>query len=293
MHPLMQSGLSVPLNILGENNLRKKYKLVVSDIDGTITDERGVISPPDLDALHRVEESGVKFALCTGRAARGCSQVLGNIPSGGYHIFFDGALVCDSTFIQTIYSCPIEKELLKQVIELAYSKGLALELFSSTGYFVESDNPLAAIHRDLMQLEWSVTDFSYLCEQKSIIMGCLVIPTIEEKKYKPVLRKFEDNSGIRFSWSMHAAHPEIRMVNVIMKGVSKGSALTALCGYLGFKPNEVIAIGDGSNDVSLLEVAGLAIAMQNAPPELKAVADYVTADLAHNGFAQAMEKFLL
>jgi hypothetical protein len=270
-----------------------KYKLVVSDIDGTIANAQGDISPADFSALQRIDKNGVKLALSTGRAARGSIQVLKKLPCSGYHIFFDGALVCDSTLVQTIYSRPIENELLNQVIDLAHLHGLALELFSSTGYFIERDSPLAAMHRDLMQLEWTIMDYSAICKQESIIMGCLVIPTGDEQKFRPILCKYEAKSGVRFSWSIHSARPEIRMVNVIMKDVSKGSALTALCSYLGFKTDEVIAIGDGANDVSLLKAAGLAVAMQNSPPELKAIANYVTGDVAHNGFAQAMEKFLL
>jgi hydroxymethylpyrimidine pyrophosphatase-like HAD family hydrolase len=66
-----------------------------------------------------------------------------------------------------------------------------------------------------------------------------------------------------------------------------------LCTHLGLELKEVAAIGDGANDISLLSTAGLAIAMQNAPPELKAVADYITPDLTHNGFALAVHRHLL
>ena len=92
---------------------------------------------------------------------------------------------------------------------------------------------------------------------------------------------------------MNPARPDIRLVNIIKDDVSKGKALMALCSHLRLNLEEVVAIGDGANDISLLATAGLAIAMQNAPPELKAVADYVTADIAHNGFAQAVQKYLL
>jgi hypothetical protein len=75
--------------------------------------------------------------------------------------------------------------------------------------------------------------------------------------------------------------------------VSKGRALEALASYLGISLAEVMAIGDGINDIPLLSVAGLAIAMGNAPDEVKAVADYITLDVDHSGVAAAIEKFLL
>jgi hypothetical protein len=75
--------------------------------------------------------------------------------------------------------------------------------------------------------------------------------------------------------------------------VSKGRALEALASYLGIPLAEVMAIGDGINDIPLLSLAGLAVAMGNASDEVKAVADYVTLDVDHSGVAAAIEKFLL
>jgi hypothetical protein len=272
--------------------MQKKYKLVVSDIDGTISNDRGFISPADLSAICKLNQNGIRMALCTGRAARGSVQVLRQIPFEGLHIFFDGALVCNAGLDKTIYARQIEQNVLNRVISLARVHNLTLELFSPSGYFVERDSPLASIHRGLMKLDWTVTDFSGVCAREPIIMGCLVIPTSEEQKFKPILEEYEAKSDIRFSWSLHAARPEIRMVNVVMKDVSKGAALTSLCRHLKVQLDEVITIGDGTNDISLLEMGGVAVAMQNSPAELKAVADYVTGDVDHAGFAQAMGKFL-
>jgi len=89
------------------------------------------------------------------------------------------------------------------------------------------------------------------------------------------------------------AYPGVNFINVIARGVSKGRALRALVSYLKIPLDGVVAIGDGANDVSLLEEAGLAIAMGNAHDELKGVADHITLDVDHNGVAQAIRVFLL
>jgi hydroxymethylpyrimidine pyrophosphatase-like HAD family hydrolase len=73
-----------------------RYKLLVSDIDGTLTDGNGVITAADLKALREIHQAGKKISLSTGRVARGCHKVLERLPSGGFHIFSDGALVCNS-----------------------------------------------------------------------------------------------------------------------------------------------------------------------------------------------------
>jgi Cof subfamily protein (haloacid dehalogenase superfamily) len=270
-----------------------KYKLLVSDIDGTLTPGNDVISAEDLKTLRNLQKAGIKLALCTGRTARGCRGVLEQLPEEGFHIFFDGALVCNSSLTEIIYSRSIDKQRLAEIRNLANLDNLTLELFSPTGYFVERDNSLAAAHSELMGFGYTVADFNSLCMYESIIMGSLVIPTSEQNEFRAVLVEFGEQKGLRFSWSMHPKRRDIRFVNIIMDDVSKGRALKTLCVNLGISLDNVAAIADGANDVSLLETAGFAIAMEDSPDELKVVADEITSGVKYNGFAQAIQEFLL
>jgi Cof subfamily protein (haloacid dehalogenase superfamily) len=273
--------------------MQNKYKLLVSDIDGTLTDSKGVISPADLKALQDLEKAGIKVSLSTGRAARGCQAVLTQMPAEGFHIFFEGALVCNSTLTEIIYSRSIDKQRLAEIRNLAHLDNLTLELFSPTGYFVERESALATAHSEMMGFGYTVTDFNSLCMYESIIMGCLVIPTSEQMEFRSVLVEFGEKKGLRFTWSMNPARKDIRFVNIIMDDISKERALKTLCGYYGIRLDEVAAIGDGAEDISLLKSAGFSIAMENAPEELKVVADEITAGVKYNGFSQAIQEFLL
>ena len=273
--------------------MQHKYKLLVSDIDGTLTDGRGIISVADLQALQDLSRLGVKISACTGRPARGCSSVLTKLPLGGYHIFFDGALVCNADQTEVVYSQTIKQELLGKIYNLAHKHKLTLELFSKDSFFVECESPLVKVHSELMGFNCNITDFSFKCVQENIIMGCLVIPADKEVKLKAIFTEFGNKLKLKISWGMNPARPDIRFININNDDVSKGKAVEALASYLEIELEEVAAIGDGANDISLLETAGLAIAMQNAPPELKAVADCVTGDIEHHGFAQAVRKYLL
>ena len=82
-------------------------------------------------------------------------------------------------------------------------------------------------------------------------------------------------------------------IKIIDTDVSNGEALTTLASFLGIAIEEVMAVGDGLNDIPLLKAAGLAVAMGNAFPEVKEVADYVTLDIDHSGLAAAIDRFLL
>ena len=99
--------------------------------------------------------------------------------------------------------------------------------------------------------------------------------------------------SLRFSVARSPAYPGVEFINVLAPEVSKGKALTALASHLGVSLSEVMAIGDGTNDISLLSIAGLAVAMGNAPDEVKAVAHRVTEDVGRSGVAAAVKKFLL
>jgi len=90
-----------------------------------------------------------------------------------------------------------------------------------------------------------------------------------------------------------SGYPDVDFFNIVAPEVSKGKALRALASHLGISLDEVIAIGDGPNDISLLDSVGLAIAMGDADDELKVIADYITLDVDHNGLAVAINKFLL
>ena len=273
--------------------MQKKYKLLASDVDGTITNEKGLISIPDLEAIEKAILGGTKIALSTGRAPKACTYVLQNLPTEGFHIFYDGALVCNADQTKTIFSRTIDKKRLADIRNLAHLDGVTLELFTQTGYYIEHGSPLASLHSHLMKWDWTVTEFAHLCEKEPIIMGCLVIPATEELAYQSVLTSFGDRKGLKFNWSTHPAWPLVRFVNIVADDVSKARALKSLCVNLKINLDDVAAISNSANDVTLLESVGLAIAMQSAPPELKAVADIITAEAKYNGFSQAVMEFLL
>jgi len=135
-------------------------------------------------------------------------------------------------------------------------------------------------------------DFTKIWERETIIKGGLVVTNPEEDaKVKDFCLQFK--GSLNCSWARTPAYPGIAFINIIAPEVSKGNALKVLASHLGVSMSEVIAIGDGTNDISLLSMAGLAVAMDNAPDEVKAVADHVTLDVDHNGVAAAINRFLL
>lgn len=266
------------------------YKLLVVDIDGTMLGREGNISAENRKALAQARRSGVKVALSTGRAVKACTSILDQLALDGYHIFFDGALV--SNLGNEIYAEPLDKEVVREAIDFARSLDIDLELYSVAHYFVERETWSTGAHRQFFGLEPSVVDFSNLWLRERIIKAGLASSSPGQvAKARQLYARFENS--LHFSIAHSPAFPDVEFTNVVAPEVSKGRALEALTLHLGISLSEVMAVGDGTNDITLLSRAGLAVAMDNAPDEVKAVADRIAPDVDQNGLAIAIERFLL
>ena len=269
-----------------------KYKLLVVDVDGTLLGRDGSISVENKEALAKARQSGIMVSLSTGRVPRACLNIIKQLSLDGYHIFFDGALVSNHSQSEEVYVQPLNKLIVTEAVEFARQNDIYLELYSATRYFVERETWGTEIHRQFFNLEPIVTDFTKLLNRERIIKAELMTSNPEEvAKANRFYLQF--NGRLHFSWVSTPAYPGIDFINVVDPRVSKGEALAALVLHLGISMTKVMAIGDGTNDIPILSSAGLAVAMENAPDEVKAVAHYVTLDVDHGGLAAAINKFLL
>jgi Cof subfamily protein (haloacid dehalogenase superfamily) len=265
---------------------------LVLDIDGTLVNKSGLISDIDHKALDEARSRGIKISLSTGRAANASRHILNKLALDGPHIFFDGAVIYDYKENREIYSRFIPSEIVKQACDIALMENIPLDLFTATQFFVIKEGWRTDIRRDYFNLKARVADFHYIWQQEQIIKGGIVTGNLEDENQA---RSFESQftNKLSFTWSMAPAFPKCNFINVNTLGVSKGKALEALASYMGLGLDEIAAIGDGANDISLLSKAGLGIAMQNSPPELKSIAKHITTDVEQSGVARAIHEYLL
>lgn len=268
-----------------------KYKLLIVDVDGTLVGKKGTILPQDREALIHASRTGVRVSLSTGRVIKACRWIIDQLSLDGYHIFFDGAFAGDVNG-NGVYAQPLKRKLVQEAIEFARQNDIYLELYTSTGYFVEKETWGTSVHHQFFGIEATIADLSKLSNKEMIIKGELFTSSPEEESEA---HAFENRfqGRLRFSWATTPAYPGVYFVNVVAPEVSKGNALDALASYLHIPLGQTAAIGDGLNDIPLLSTAGLAIAMGNARDEVKAVADYVTLDVEHCGLAAAIDKYVL
>lgn len=271
--------------------MKPKYDLLVVDIDGTLVNAGGGISTADKAAIARAQAMGVRVALSTGRVIEASRDIIAELELNGVHIFFDGALVYDLGRRETMHAQPIHSATLKSGVAFARANNIYLELYAIDRYFVEEITWADKIHREFFGLRSTLADFDDIIRQETVIKCELMIHNdVEEEKARLFMMHFEGK--LRGSEARTPAYPEMKFINVVDPGVSKGAALEKLAEHFGIGLDRVMAIGDGTNDLSLLERAGLKIAMGNAREELKAVADYVTLGVDQSGVAAAVENYL-
>jgi Cof subfamily protein (haloacid dehalogenase superfamily) len=268
------------------------YRLLVIDIDGTLISKDAIVSQENKEALELARERGIAIALSTGRTVTSCQRIIEQLTLDGYHIFFDGALVCDCVNREHVYIRPVEKTLVKEMVEFANANNIDLELASAKKYFADHETWSTEVKRNFFDIETIIGDLSVPCETEEIIRLDIVVSNLQEQAGAELfMKQFAGRS--RFSQAHSPQFPNVTFINIISPGTSKGEALRALSLHLDVKLDEVVAVGDWTNDIPLLMTAGLKIAMGNAHNDLKAIADYVTLKAEEHGLATAVHKFLL
>jgi len=268
------------------------YRLLVTDVDGTLIGRDPNISKENIEALDMVRRAGIQVSLSSGRSIKSCLPYIEQLSLESYHVFFDGALVSIPDLSEKIYVENIDRSMVREMIEFASSHEIDLELSSLSKYFSERETWSTDIKRRFFGTDTTVGDLTGLWEREEIIRADIVITNSEEEA-KAALFMNHFTGRLQFTQAHTPRFPDATFINITSKGLSKGKALKALAKHMGIKLEEVAAVGDWINDIPLLSTAGLGIAMGNAHDDVKAVADHVTLDVEENGLAEAIKKHLL
>lgn len=267
------------------------YKLLIVDVDGTLIGHGAYPSPRVAQAIAAAKARGVPVALGTGRASEACYHLLKALDLNGLHIFFDGAAVVEWPSNDIVFLQALPPHAGKRLIELSRQHDLFLEIYAHDFYFIEQEGPLAEHQRQKLQIDSLVTDLMSLIGRIKIVKGQLLAVDAEQKQGAELITKAMEQQ-CKMSWSLDPTN-DIYFVNAVSRYVSKGSSLRDMADYLGVGLDQIIAVGDSFNDVDVFQVAGLRIAMGNAPESLKQLADWIAPSVEEDGLAVAIEKFIL
>jgi Cof subfamily protein (haloacid dehalogenase superfamily) len=267
-----------------------RYRLLVTDVDGTLIGASLCPSPRVVAALRRARRAGWRVALCTGRVPRACAELLSALDLDGLHIFFDGALVGDLAGRQVITMERLPPASAERLVLAAEEAGLNLELYTPDGYFVARRDELSALHSRIQGIPDREANLRALARSEPVIKAEFVVGAEGRAAVRRLAEAFA--SELRFSWAKVAGHPALSFVNVVEASVSKATGLRALAAAYDVPLSEVVAVGDGHNDLPLLAAAGLGVAMGNAPAAVRAQVPVVTDGVEADGLAVFIERLL-
>ncbi|WP_069803653.1 Cof-type HAD-IIB family hydrolase [Thermogemmatispora onikobensis] len=266
----------------------QRYRLLAIDLDGTLLTPFPAkeVTPRARRALEIAHASGLMITITTGQMLAVLRQVCAGLPLSGPQILENGAMIVDIASGAVLSERFLPKEHILPVLEAARSLGLYRAYHTPEVVYVDRHTPRARDwYRPPLPPAIEVDDVASLYPRPCIKIAAVGLPETLPAKRQQLEHWFGE--------VLHVTQSTRDLLELLHPRASKGQALREVASLLGVAPAEIVAIGDHYNDVEMLRFAGLSIAMGNAPPEVQAVADYVTSDNAHDGVAQALERLVL
>ncbi|BDR57795.1 Cof-type HAD-IIB family hydrolase [Xylocopilactobacillus apicola] len=268
----------------------KKIKLVTIDVDETLLNSQHQIVPSTITAVKKAAEQGVKVVICSGRPPAGVAPFLEQLGLSGndqYVITYNGGV------IETISGNIVQKHVLPTSDFEKFSQ------FSNkyqVNFNVLDDH--SQIYTTNHQINWFTVVQANENEAGLTVLDPTDLPvnfTLVKSLFTgPVelLDQIETPLKAQFGEGYYIVRSSPVFLEVLNAKASKGQATSDLAQYLDLQKDEIMAIGDERNDLSMFEVAGTSIAMGNAHAAVKEAATFVTSDNDHDGIAEAFEKFV-
>lgn len=264
------------------------YKILVLDIDGTLINPQKKITRCTKNALLKLQKCGTKIVLASGRPVYGMIPLARELKMQnyqGYILAFNGGKIIDCQTNETIFEKSMQQ---KQICELArklQNKKVSLITYEKDSLITETPmDPYVQKEARINKMEIKqVNNFAEYIDFP--ITKCLVTGS---PKY---LERIEAELKQYFMEALSIYRSEPFFLEIMPSNIDKAAALERLLNYIGGSCEEMVAFGDGLNDISMISYAGVGIAMGNAQELVKKAADFVTRSNDEDGIAYAIERF--
>ncbi|MBP3040716.1 sugar-phosphatase [Bacillaceae bacterium Marseille-Q3522] len=267
------------------------YKLIAIDMDGTLLNDQQEVTTEVMETLHAARAIGVKIVLCSGRPIGGIRRYLKELQlteEGDYVIAFNGALVQNAHTNEVVSEISLEYDDLVDLYKLSLELNTPMHFFDATEVYTPNRDiskytvlesylthvPLHFRNVEEMPKDMMIPKVMYIDDPEKLVHTIASIPATVREKYTMVRSS---------PYFFEILHPK----------VGKGNAVKQLAEYLGIKQEEVMSIGDNGNDLSMIAYAGCGVAMANAIPEVKEIANFHTLSNNNNGVAHAIRELVL
>jgi len=266
------------------------YKLIALDMDGTLLTTDKKVSEKTSAAIKAAEAKGVKIVLASGRPLSGISRYLDELEllkGEDYVLSFNGGLVLNTKTEEIVSKVSLKGSDLKNIYKISKELNINIHAFSAKeGLITPKISQYTEHEAKLNGIDFNIKDFNEVDDEEDIIKVMMIDP---QEILDPAIEKLPNE--IYEKYSVFKSSPYF--LEFTHKEVDKGLGLKRLGEHLGIKREEIIACGDAGNDFSMVKYAGLGVAMGNAIPEVKEVAEFITTSNDEDGIAKVIEKFIL
>lgn len=266
------------------------YKLIVLDLDGTLTNSKKEITVRNKETLLRAQQKGIRLVLASGRPTYGIVPLANELRMnefGGFILSYNGGEIINWETEELIYDNVLPNDVVPILYECARSHKLSILTYDGAEIVTEnSQDPYVQKEAFLNKMAVRETN-DFLSDITLPVAKCLIVGDPQE------LIQVESELCIRLQGQINVFRSEPYFLELVPQGIDKAQSLAVLLKELDVAREEMIAIGDGYNDLSMIKFAGMGVAMGNAQEPVKKAAGYITLTNDEDGVALAVEKFVL
>lgn len=260
-------------------------KLIAVDMDDTILNNRLQLTDYTKSVVKAAMERDIHVTFATGRMYPSCRPFAEQLDLDLPLITYNGAMIKQAKSENLLFHQPVPLSVAREIVAWTEQTGHYLQVYVNDKVFVQTYNDKAALYSNHAKVEvHAVGDLNtFLTEAptKMLLMA-------EQNNIVHVQQQMDQ----LFGDAINTARSKPTYLEILHPEVSKGAALAHLACLLGVRREEVMAVGDGYNDIEMLDYAGVSVAMGNAHPYVKERADFVTATNEEDGAAKAIERFV-
>ena len=235
------------------------YRLIASDMDGTLLNAHGALSPRTRKAVRRCMEAGALFALSSGRMPEAVRETWRDVGSNAPAIVYNGAMIYDFAAGETLFRRAVSADVARAICRMAEGMGLYIQAYPGEGYFCREHTELTAPYEKRIGVkarDVGIALSEWISGDVLKLLAMTKTPEEAEAACADLRGAFSERADVFRSVPTY--------IEIVARGIDKGQALAELRSALGVEKEEVLAFGDGQNDVPMLLEAGAGYAMESS-----------------------------
>lgn len=266
-----------------------RYRMIALDLDGTLTNSDKIITPQTKDALFEYQEHGGRIVLASGRPTQGIVPLAEELELhkyGGFILAFNGSRIVNCETGEVLFNQTLEREQTARLHELAQEYSINILTYEGNRIYTENaEDKYAKVEQFITKMDMvQVPDIAKAVKEP--VNKCLMTGEPEKVAY------VEEQVKAAMGSQINVYRSQDFFLELVPQNIDKAASLDSLLKGLNMTRQDLIACGDGFNDLSMIQYAGLGVAMSNADPEIQKAADYVTFSNDEDGIAHVLHKFI-